>query len=92
MTADERKDPMPKPTFSSFAEAFKDEDRGGRFKPEQATIIVGTTPITNYKGAGQVDPVPDEPPLGYRDEMQPVGTAAEVKAPIDRLRKDNGEA
>jgi hypothetical protein len=83
------KDPMPKSTFQSFSEAFADEDRLGRFGTDKPpAIIVGTSPTTNYPGAGLVDPVPDEPPLGFVEVLQPVGTASEVQASIDKLRKD----
>jgi hypothetical protein len=91
------KDPMPKPTFASFAEAFTAaEDQVDRFKVDKRpTIIVGTSPATNYPGPGNVDPVPNEEPLGYSvDQMTPVGTHEEIQASIDRLRKseDDGKA
>jgi hypothetical protein len=104
-TPDERlqvhKDTMPKTTFASFAEAFADEDRGGRFKPETRTHVIGSAPIPKYpelpaSSPSHHDPVPDERPLGYSiDEMQPLGTEAEVQASIDRLQKkpeDDGAA
>jgi hypothetical protein len=95
-TPDERlqvhKDSMPKTTFSTFAEAFADEDRGGRFKPEQATHVIGTTPIPKYpelpaSSPSHHDVVPDEPPLGFSvDEMTPVGSQQEIQASIEKLR------
>jgi hypothetical protein len=39
------RDMLPKTTFASFAAAFADEDRGGRFKTEQPTQVIGSTPI-----------------------------------------------
>lgn len=84
---------LPKTTFASFAAAFADEDRRGRFKPETATHVIGSTPIPKYpelpaSSPSHHDVVPDEPPLGYSvDEMQPLGTAAEIQASIDKLQK-----
>jgi hypothetical protein len=94
---DERKDPLPKTTLSSFASFFADENQGGgRFKVDKPpTIIVGAAPTPNYPGAGQIDPCGQEFPLGYSvDQMEPVGTAAEVQASIEKLRKpeDDGAA
>jgi hypothetical protein len=89
---DQRKDPPT--TFASFAAAFADEDRLGRFGTDKLPAqIIGTAPTPNYPG----DPVPDELPLGFSVEEigPPVGTAAEVKASIDRLRakpEDDGAA
>jgi hypothetical protein len=101
-TPDERlqvhKDRMPKTTFQSFSEVFADEDRGGRYKPETSTHVIGSTPIPKYpelpaSSPSHHDPVPNEAPLGFSiDAMEPLGTEAEVQASIDRLRKDNGEA
>jgi hypothetical protein len=87
------KDPLPKTTFSTFAEAFADEDRGGRFKPETATHVIGTTPVPKYpelpaSSPSHHDVVPDERPLGFSvEQMEPVGTAVEVQKSIDQLRK-----
>jgi hypothetical protein len=94
-TPDERRDVLqndrdllPKTCFSSFAAAFAEEDRGGRFKTEQPTQIIGTAPIPKYPGAGQVDPVGQEPPLGVDLSAAPiVGEPHEVQASIDRLQK-----
>jgi hypothetical protein len=100
-TPDERKDVLqndrdllPKTTFASFAEAFADEDRGGRFKPETATHVIGSTagpPRYPASSPSHQDQTGQEPSLGYSiDEMQPLGTEAEVQASIDKLRKDDG--
>jgi hypothetical protein len=86
------RDLLPKTTFASFASAFTDEDRGGRFKPETQTHIIGSTPIPKYpelpaSSPSHHDVVPDEPPLGFSvEEMTPVGSHQEIQASIDRLR------
>ena len=48
-------------------------DVGGRFSAVGAQTVVGAEPITNYPAAAahQRDPVPDEPPLGYRIDAMP---------------------
>jgi hypothetical protein len=81
-------DPMPKSTFSSFSAAFADEDRLGRYGTDKPpSIIVGTELQTNYPGAGNVDPVPDEPLISTIEEMTPVGTQQEIQKSLERLRK-----
>jgi hypothetical protein len=89
------KDPLPKTTFQSFSEAFADQDRGGRFKPETATHVIGSTPIPKYPGAGQEDVVGPEPALGIAvgDHPEPVGTFQEIQKSIERLKpEDDPEA
>jgi hypothetical protein len=94
-TPDERRevlqndrDLLPKTTFSTFAEAFADEERGGRFKTDRPTQIIGSAPVPNYPGAGQEDPCGMEPPLGLDLSAAPiVGEAHEVRASIERLQK-----
>jgi hypothetical protein len=81
------RDSMPKTTFATFAEAFADEERGGRFKTDRPTLVIGSTPIPNYPGAGQEDLAGQEPPLGYVDAAPIVGEPHEVRASIDRLQK-----
>jgi hypothetical protein len=88
------KDPMPKPTFASFAEAFAEEDRIGRYGTDKPPVqIVGTAPVPNYPGRDQEDPVGPEPPLGLAvgDHPEPVGTFQEIQASIDRLRKPDDD-
>jgi hypothetical protein len=86
------RDTLPKTTFASFSEALKDEDRGGRFKPETATHVIGSTAIPKYpelpaSSPSHHDVVPDEPPLGFSvDEMTPVGSHKEIQASIEKLR------
>jgi hypothetical protein len=91
------KDPLPKTTFASFAEAFSAaEDQVDRLKVGKAqTIIVGASPVTNYPGANNVDLVGQEPPLGIAvgDHPEPVGTFQEIQKSIDRLKpEDDPEA
>jgi hypothetical protein len=87
----------PKSTYATFAEAFADEDRGGRFKAVNKTIVVGTDATPKYpeqppNSPFHRDPVGREPPLGYAiDEHPPVGTAKEVQASIDKLPKPEDE-
>jgi hypothetical protein len=77
------KDPLPKTTLASFAEAFGDEDRGGRFKPEAPTHVIGSTPFPRYpelpaSSPSHHDPVPDEGPLGLAVGDHPAVEAASV--------------
>ena len=56
-------------------------DVGGRFSAVGAQTVVGAEPITNYPAAAahQRDPMPDEPPLGYRiDELEPMSPLAQA--------------
>jgi hypothetical protein len=77
-------------TFAEFATAEAAEDRG-RFTSHEKSFVIGSTenPATAYPAAFlQRDPVPKEEPLNYDvNAMEPVGTAAEVQASIDKLPK-----
>jgi hypothetical protein len=87
------RDLLPKTTLSTFAEAFADEERGGRFKTEQPTHVIGSTPIPKYpelpaSSPSHHDVVPDEPPLGFSvEQLEPLGTEAEIEASINKLTK-----
>jgi hypothetical protein len=53
---------------------------------EQSTVIDGVTPSYPKGPDWTVDPVPDEPALGYSvEDHEPVGTPAEVQASIDKV-------
>ena len=73
--------------FAQFAQAEASEV-GGRFKSVNQTIVVGDTPTPPYPAAAyhQHDPTPDEPPLNIDvNATEPVGTASEIQASIERL-------
>jgi hypothetical protein len=58
-------------------------DEGGRFAQVTNAQVVGADPIPNYPAAAphQRDPVPIEPPLGYRiDELEPSMAFVEAQA------------
>jgi hypothetical protein len=76
-----------KSTYASFAEAFLDEERGGRFKAVNQTTMVGADAIPKYPaGPFRDDPVGQELPLGYSvEEHEPVGTEKEIQASIEKL-------
>jgi hypothetical protein len=72
-------------TFATFAEAFADEERGGRFRGQTPQTIVGAEPVTQYPAAASWthDPCGPEPSLGIDiNEMAPTGEAHEVEASI----------
>jgi hypothetical protein len=73
-------------TYSSFADAFADEDRGGRFKTINQPIHTAATPVYPEQPPTSPfhhDPVPDEPPLGFSvNELQPTGEPHEIAASI----------
>jgi hypothetical protein len=74
-----------KSTYAGFAQASADEDRGGRFKTVNKTIVVGTTPAPVYPAgpAWCADPTGVEPALGTDiNFVEPCGTAAEIEASI----------
>jgi hypothetical protein len=79
----------PKSTYASFAEAFADEDRGGRFKAVNQTIHTAATPVYPEQPPNSPfhhDPVPDEPPLGFSiNEAPVVGEPHEVERSIREL-------
>jgi hypothetical protein len=91
MTADN------KSTYATFAEAFADEDRGGRFKAVNKTTVVGTDAIAQYPEQPPNSPfhhdrVPDEPPLGFSvEDHEPVGTAKEIQASLESQPTDDKE-
>jgi hypothetical protein len=78
-----------KSTYAGFAQAFADEDRGGRFKAVNQTIHTAATPVYPVQPPNSPfrrDPAGQEPPLGFSvDQMDPVGTAAEIEASLERL-------
>jgi hypothetical protein len=66
------------------------DDAGGRFAAVNAATIVGSEPAVKYPQLPSSspwhgsDPVPDEPPLGYRiDAMPELENPAGVLAPDD---------
>ena len=60
-------------TFSAFAQADADIDRG-RFTAHERSTVVGATPVTKYDGAPNwaCDPVPQEPSLDVNINEMPV--------------------
>jgi hypothetical protein len=72
---------------STFLAQTHIDDAGGRFAAVNAAIIVGSEPVVKYpqlpeNNPWRSDPVPDEPPLGYRidamPELEPSSPAAQV--------------
>jgi hypothetical protein len=68
------------------------DDAGGRFAAVNAATIVGQDPQVKYPQLPSSsrwhgsDPVPDEPPLGYRvDEMPPLEPSAASVQPVEQL-------
>jgi hypothetical protein len=63
-----------------------DDTSGGRFRAIGTPSVTGTTPIPQYPQAGapfQRDPVPDEPPLGYRiDAINPHDPEPSPECPV----------
>ena len=61
----------------------------GRYDAHEKTTVVGATPVPVYPAGPDwtaVDPCGQEPPLNYCvDQMEPVGTAAEIEASIAKL-------
>jgi hypothetical protein len=84
-------------TYATFAEAFADEDRQGRFKAVNKTTVVGTDAIAKYPEQPPNSPfhhdrVPDEPPLGFSvEDHEPVGTAKEIQASLESQPTDDNE-
>jgi hypothetical protein len=62
-------------------------DTGGRFSAVSASHVVGSESIPKYPAAyHQVDPVPDEPPLGYSiSDHEPTGEKHELRASVGSL-------
>jgi hypothetical protein len=91
-------------TYSTFAEAFADEERGGRFKAVNQTIHTAATPVYPEQPPTSPfhhDPVGQEPRLGYSvEDHEPVGTYSEIQASLEKLGEtdvpcglpDSGEA
>jgi hypothetical protein len=78
-------------TYSSFADAFADEDRGGRFKAVNKTAVVGATPAPAYPAgpAWCADPTGVEPALGVDiNEMQPTGEVFEVRQSLEAKQSE----
>jgi hypothetical protein len=72
-------------TYSSFAEAFADEERGGRFAAINKTNVIGTAAAPQYPEgpAWCADRTGAEPALGVDiNEMPPTGEPHELKASI----------
>jgi hypothetical protein len=72
-------------TFSSFADAFANEDRQGRYQTVNKATVIGADAIPKYEGAPNWanDPVGMEPPFPLDvSEQQPTGEPHEVRASI----------
>ena len=75
-------------TMHGFAEAEFSQPRGRFTEAEGKQFVVGSTPLPKYPAGGapwsDADPVPDEPPLGYRvDDLEPTGSALSPAATDD---------
>jgi hypothetical protein len=74
-------------TYHSVAQASIDDERGGRYAiSDTKQTIIGSSPIAYPQQPStspwHSDPVPDEPPLGFRiDDQEPVGEVFERNSP-----------
>ena len=73
-------------TLSQFAQSEANEI-GGRFSANERATVVGANPLPNYPAAFlQLDPVPDEPPLGFRiDALDPFDPESSAGVPPPML-------
>ena len=83
-------------TFSQFAQSEASEI-GGRFAANERATVVGADPVPGYPAAFQQrDPVPDEPPLGYRihdltpHELEP--SMASISLPVEEAQSTGDPA
>jgi hypothetical protein len=70
-------------TFFSHGLAAANDLGGGRFAGVNPTTVVGAEHAVKYPQAGppfQRDPVPHEPPLGYRIDAMPIEPSADLSA------------
>jgi hypothetical protein len=83
----QQKQSEPPATLHAFAMAEIAAERQGRHAAvTPSTVVVGSTETTRYPGAGQEDPVGQEPPLGFDLSAAPiVGEPHEIAASIAAL-------